>query len=357
MSPHPSAAALAGLLAILPAAAAAQTAVPAGAATDDARWVATLQVENDRFVQTDRHYTHGTRLSFAVPGAWLESQKGLFDGMVAETARRARDLGAAFYDDADTRLAVGLSLGQNIYTPENIGDPGLIARDRPYAGWLYGGVSLHAYTDSRLDTIELDFGIVGPAALAEEAQKTVHRMIDATRPRGWDHQLANEPGFLLTFERKQRAWSSPVGDGDLAFEVFPHGGFSVGNVLTSGSIGGTIRFGGNMPRDFGPPRIRPSLPGHDLFGGGPGLGWYLFAGGEGRFVAHNIFLDGNTFENSHRVDREPLVAEIQVGAAIVLPAVGAFRPRLAYAHVQRTREFEGQTHSDRFGAISLTARF
>lgn len=32
---------------------------------------------------------------------------------------------------------------------------------------------------------------------------------------------------------------------------------------------------------------------------------YVFAGAEGRGVASNIFLDGNTFEDSHTVDREP----------------------------------------------------
>ena len=68
--------------------------------------------------------------------------------------------------------------------------------------------------------------------------------------------------------------------------------------------------------------------------------------------AQEIRVNGNTFASSHSVDRIPLVADIQTGAAIVVHDV-----RLAFTHVFRTREFEGQRRADRYGAISLSARF
>ncbi|MCA1605284.1 MAG: lipid A deacylase LpxR family protein, partial [Acidobacteria bacterium] len=71
-----------------------------------------------------------------------------------------------------------------------------------------------------------------------------------------------------------------------------------------------------------------------------------------RFIAYNIFLDGNADGDSLSVDKEPLVADIQVGA---VGTIGWLH--LAYTHVYRTQEFEEQDRGDRFGAISLSAKF
>jgi lipid A 3-O-deacylase len=38
-----------------------------------------------------------------------------------------------------------------------------------------------------------------------------------------------------------------------------------------------------------------------------GFGWCLFASFEGRAVARNIFLDGNTFTDSHSIDKKTFV--------------------------------------------------
>ena len=131
--------------------------------------------------------------------------------------------------------------------------------------------------------------------------------------------------------------------------------FNRREVLKAGAaaaVGATVRFGMDLPSDFGPPRIRPSLPGSALFDPGKDWAWYFFAGVEGRYVLHNIFLDGNTFSDSHSVDKEPLVGDFQVGAAIT---VG--RMRLAYIHLLRTREFKQQDVHDRFGVISVAFKF
>ncbi|MFT5182757.1 MAG: lipid A 3-O-deacylase, partial [Alphaproteobacteria bacterium] len=52
------------------------------------------------------------------------------------------------------------------------------------------------------------------------------------------------------------------------------------------------------------------------------------------------------------VDKKPFVADIQAGAAIVVHDI-----RLAFTHVFRTREFEGQRRADSYGAISLSVKF
>jgi hypothetical protein len=319
------------------------------------RWqgyIVNLEVENDKFANTDRHYTNGIRLSALSPKR-----------DITEWARRFRLIPFLPPDSRKREGRLGFYLGQNMYTPENTEATTLIENDRPYAGWLYVGVGFAMETDAqRLDTVELDIGMVGPASLAEKTQKWWHEVIDVEVPRGWDNQLNNEPGFVLSYERKWRRFLAghlPEATGPLswpAFDVTPYVGGSIGNVFTYAAAGGMVRFGDSLRDDYGPPRIRPSMPGSAFFDRGNDFGWYVYAGVEGRLVARNIFLDGNTFTHSHRVDKKPIVGDLQVGAVVIVPLFG-HPVRLSYTQVLRTKEFEVQREKDYFGAISLSFRF
>jgi lipid A 3-O-deacylase len=73
--------------------------------------------------------------------------------------------------------------GQNIFTPSKIKLEDPPPDDRPYAGWLYGSIGLIAETGQRLDVLDLTLGIVGPASLAEETQRSSrHNGFDTTDP-------------------------------------------------------------------------------------------------------------------------------------------------------------------------------
>ena len=306
----------------------------------------TAQFENDRVAATDRHYTTGMRIN------WVSDQ-------ATDSPLWAKNLLDRIYPLADLRAGrVGLALGHNIFTPEDTATTALSVDDRPYAGWLYGGISAHAETRRpfagttlyTLDTVELDIGVVGPMALAEEVQNNFHDLINVSRSNGWRHQLENEPAVLFIAERRWRP--APLRAGALEADIIPHMGLGLGNVMTLANMGAILRIGQDLDVDYGPPHVRPTLSGLAAVASGTDFAWYLFAGAEGRYVAHNIFLDGNTFADSHSVDRKPLVADIQLGAAIVVDDI-----RLAFTHVFRTREFEGQRRADRYGAVSLSARF
>ena len=57
--------------------------------------------------------------------------------------------------------------------------------DRPYAGWLYIGVSVLQETDLlMLENLELDAGIVGPGWLAKQVQNDFHQFIGIARAQG-----------------------------------------------------------------------------------------------------------------------------------------------------------------------------
>lgn len=321
------------------------TAAQQNPATPDQSGILSVQVENDMWGKgTDRHYTHGTRISYLSSEetpAWLE---------------RAAAYVPVFSQGGHLRTSY--ALGQSIFTPEDITRTDLMKDDRPYAGWLYGAIGLisdHRVSDGniqshRLDSLEFNIGMVGPSSLAEEAQTLVHEIVGSPRPEGWRHQLRDELGIMLVYDRQWQARYNLDVYG-LGVDLTPHLGGTLGNVLTSAACGVTLRFGRDLPSDYGPPTIRPSLPGSGFFRPGEDFGWYLFTGVEGRYVAHSIFLDGNTFRSSHDVDREPWVGDFQVG--LVLTWGGA---RLSFTNTFRTDEFAEQKSATDFGSISLSFR-
>ncbi len=305
------------------------------------RGTLTLQLENDRFSDTDRHYTHGSRLS------WVSAKDD-----IPRWAERLMGWVSPHLSAADnSKRRIGYVFGQDIFTPEDISREDLILDDRPYAGWLYGGLSLHAETETRLDTVELDVGLVGPESFAEDVQTIVHEMINVQRPNGWDNQLKNEPGLVVIFDRR---WRLPAlrRKALLEIDLIPSLGGSIGNVRTHASVGGTVRLGQSLPLDFGPSHIRPSLSAPAAFDTPDPFGWYIFGGAEARFVLWNIFLDGNSFTESHDVSKKHVVGDFQLGAAVAFR-----RMRVTYTYVIRTREFDQQSDPDRFGAISVSVKF
>lgn len=315
----------------------------------DAKGTLSFVAENDLFGSSrDQHYTHGSKMS------WLSPRNG-----APELAHDVADFLPMFPEGGSLR--VSYSAGQSIFTPDDIRVPVPPEGSRPYAGWLYAGIGIVSESDDQIDSLDLNIGMVGPASLAEQIQKNWHGFIGSPEPLGWDTQLENEPGILLTYERK---WRSLIQFDEedigllglwpgLGIDVTPHVGGAVGNVLTYGAAGATLRFGEDLRNDLGgPQRIRPSLPGSAYFDPVDLLGWYLFAGAEGRIVARNIFLDGNSFENSRDVDKEILVGDLQFGAAVIFPVA-----RIAYTHIIRSKEFDTQESIDQFGAISVSFRF
>lgn len=312
---------------------------------DEPGYVCSLQFENDFFGGgTDRHFTHGTRLSFlSKPIGWITDAADKIPWFDSEKVRKAKNT---------LKARASISIGQSIYTPEDITDPELILDDRPYAGWLYLGFGLAAYQGlTRFDKVELNIGVIGPWSRAEQVQKEWHSLFNLTTPEGWDHQLANEVGVSLFYEQARRIDIEDLLYA-LDFDIIPHFGGSLGNVFTYAAAGLTVRLGRYLKGDFGPPRIRPSLPGGKLFQRVDDFNWYLFAGYEGRGVLRNIFLDGNTLSRSHSVDKKRVVGDLQAGIAIQIR-----RLRMTYTQIIRSKEYEGQDRADEFGACSISYQF
>jgi len=304
---------------------------------DNQYW--SLQIENDLFGSgSDRFYTNGLEISLLRPGAppgWLSSFADRLP----------------FFEVGEAQ-AVQFSLGSKLFTPEDTQTTELIVDDRPYAGWLYLNAELlsrfpSGTADQAGNLLGITLGIVGPAALGEQIQNGWHDLIGVERSLGWDNQLRNEIGLNLNYSRRWQFFRpGPFG---AEFESAPHITASLGNIYTYGGLGIMFRWGQGLRNDYAPPNIRPGFPGIPYLRPSDKPSWYLFAGAEARAIARNLFLDGNTFVDSHSVDKNPVVADLQFGVAYQQSGV-----RIALSNVWRSPEFDGQTENTQFGAINLS---
>ena len=71
-----------------------------------------------------------------------------------------------------------------------------------------------------------------------------------------------------------------------------------------------------------------------------------------RAVAQDVTLDGNSFRDSHRVDKRKLVGDLGYGLVVMR---GNWK--VAFARYHRTREFSGQSERPVFGSVTVTRRF
>jgi lipid A 3-O-deacylase len=285
----------------------------------------TFQMDNDFFASyrglLDEDYTQGFHLTFNR----RESPKPF---------SRALDRFEKCEIEQGCISRAMVLVGQEIYTPRYY--PSLEDGDRPFAGWLYGGLQSSAVTDRDLTSVSIKAGVTGPPSLAQQLQVTFHELVPTYQvPAGWNDQLKFEPGLILTASRKNftelRAGAASIG-------MITNGTASLGNILTDAEAGITLRAGLNAEHPWNFDRARS-------------LGGYASFGVREDIVLHSLFLDGNTFRSGPSVDRIPFVWQKELGAGISMGSI-LFDCRL----IVRSQEFTTGRPHHQYGTVSLTRR-
>ena len=311
-----------------------------------------FRLENDLFNNTDSDYTSGVNFS------WVSAnlQNFLDDPCLPHWVRQFNQMFESAQPSAGTSRNMVITAGQLMFTPKDRTRTDVIRTDRPYAGWLYLGLGYNARNDQRMDSAEINLGVVGPAALGQQSQNFIHDLRGIPRFNGWDNQLKNELGLQLVAERKKRIWEYQRSSGP-QLDGIVHYGASLGNVRTYLNAGLALRIGSHIPNDFGTSPIRPggdgSAPLEDnathRFSEG---GLHAFISADARLVARDIFLDGNTFAESHHVEKRLVVGDIASGFAWQWPG-----GKLAYAHYINSKEFYGQSATHGYGSVTLSIEY
>lgn len=311
----------------------------------------TIYTENDIVAGTDLQYTNGFKLT------WSSEDLSHYreNANIPEWSYPIIEI-LPFINKPGLQKKVSFSIGQNIYTPDDQDRTDLIKDDRPYAGISYVAIGFVSKNTKSMHTMEITGGIVGPHSYAARTQNAFHSWFGAEKSYGWDNQLKDEPVLNLFFERKWRAFSSGLGN-NYACDLIPHAGFTIGNLLIAGAFGGQFRYGLNLPNDFGTLLIRPgSDTNAPIDDSDPRLSpetrpfsMHIFLGVDAFAMARNILLDGNTFKDSHSVDKKPFVGRFFAGFGILFHKV-----KFTYSNVWETKEFDTQKGGQQYGSITLS---
>jgi hypothetical protein len=308
----------------------------------------TVYWENDAYAGKDGDYTNGLKLSLSTP--YKTDRTG--PNLPAWTYPLINLL--PFVNDPESLRAVSVSIGQDIYTPEDTDRKDLIEDDRPYAGIIYVSTGFHNKKDGRKNSWELMIGIVGPHSYAEDLQNWTHDSIHSRRARGWDNQLKDELLVEAVYETQWRQYQS--GGEGFGFDVIPHMGGRIGNMNIYANTGAEARLGWGLPGNFGTCPIRTGCEtdsaSFDQETGIPAkvrTGFHIFTSVDVRAVLWDITLDGNTYKDSHSVDKLNIVADLMAGVGMEYSRI-----RAAYFYIYRTKQFRSQDRNQIFGAINIS---
>lgn len=301
----------------------------------------TATLENDLFAGKDGGYTNGVAVTWAHGGL----NEFTAENIPAWIHALSKDLYVS--TQPGRHRAVSYTIGQGMQTPSDITVPTLIKDEAPYVGLLVWSASLHAFDDRVADALALTLGVVGPLSGAEPTQKFVHRVIGADEPKGWDHQIGNEPVFRVGAERLWRLSDWQVRDGT-GIDVIGIGEVGVGTLKSDVAAGIGVRFGQGLERSFPAATVLPGRQVNPL-AGSSARSWNVFFNVLATFVANDIGIDGNTFRDSHSVPLEHWQAEAVAGVAFNLDRWG-----FLISAVAASDRYRGQAEMTRFGSLSVT---
>lgn len=286
--------------------------------------------ENDAFMYfipgmrvSDREYTNGV---------WLATERNdapLWDRLVGGAA-------SCLASVADGRrcLQSRFELGQRIYTPFISDDPP--PNQRPYAGWLYVAATGRLAGEGAARSLRVELGTTGPPSFAEETQTLIHAITHMPPPRGWEHQLAFEPGIVVRYE-ESRALEHRNAAGHRLVDLVVAANASLGNVLTGVQGSALVRAGYRVPHPW---LRRPRDEARSA---------WAFAGYRRQYIARDLFLDGAPpGEEGPSVERILTTGVWTLGVAAIVRDL-----RVGFTYTAEDFLYETQPFPHRYGAISV----
>lgn len=309
---------------------------------DDGADFLSMTVENDAFVRDDGLYSSGLIATWGYNDVERLDKQTLPDWL-AYVAQKSY-----LSTQQDKRYSISYSVAHLLQTAIEISVEELIEEDAPYVGMLAWKGKLSAYDQLMIDQLSFTLGMVGPAAGAEFVQEVTHAVIGASAPRGWDNQIGNEPVFRVQAERLWRIYDNTLADTE--FDVITGVNGGIGNLRSNIAAGVGLRWGQDLQSNFSSAPVFPLQKlNHAHYSP---YGWYFFANASAFYVANDIFIDGNTCQDSHSVD----LIHQQLGASVGVMA-NIYNWNVVYTVLQLSDQYHGQNERSRFGSIAITYYF
>ena len=240
-------------------------------------------VDNDGLLGTDRDYTSGLFVSLN-SGASEVKNRFTPEALTFTGLDNERDL--SVYHQWQ------LTVGQQIWTPTDITGEKELEQDRPYAGKVFIKAQLAEYSSNIADKYSVMMGIVGPRAMAEKFQKSVHSAIGSKEPVGWQNQIENKVIFSLAAQRQKLLYRTL--DYDVSMQELSFGSrLQLGNYQNEIAINSTFRWGDNLSESFAIVGLTPGgFIDFGMLARSKG-GSFFYTALEGRYRDLDITIDGD----------------------------------------------------------------
>lgn len=136
-------------------------------------------------------------------------------------------------------------LGQYIYNPQSVRAGDINVNDRPFAGYLFAEAGINTfYKDESVLKLNFQGGIVGPASLAEEFQRNLHKVIGFPTVSGWQYQITT-----TIAAQGQAVYSRKILPGRFHEKIDFHiqGELNLGTIWVGAAVGPMVRISLKRP--------------------------------------------------------------------------------------------------------------
>ena len=300
-----------------------------------------FQTENDADIRDDAAYSYGGSISalFYRKG----SQNSFFH--------------IPFTPYARSNNYFSLRFAHQLYTPENLKDANLIEDDRPYAGYMYLESGLHQSYKNTLESLIFSIGVVGPSSKMQSVQEFIHDLIGSPYPQGWKYQLKDELTLQLNYSKKLYIEKNNIFHAKKEASFVPEFGFALGNVSTKVYSGVLFRWGENIPKDYGATVIDANSYSHIPLTTKKRISkkewsYFLNLSFKANLIMRNIFLDGNSIQSSHSVEKNIFRADVGYGFSCVYDHFS-----IDYLRQHSSKEFTTQESLYSYGSLLFTYHY
>ncbi len=301
-----------------------------------------FQTENDSDTSNDEAYSYGSSISI------LFLRKDLQDSI----------LHIPFTDYKNADNYISFAYAHQIYTPGEIEFFELLPLDRPYAGYGYIESGLYQSSNNNLKSLNIQIGMVGPSAGMEGIQDIIHNLIGSPEVNGWPNQLKDEFTFQVNYSEKQYYNLDNIFGFNNSSSIIPEYGVNLGNVSTKVYGAALFRYGLNVTKDYGSSQIdnttynKISLDANYDYKNDNKWRIFLNLSAKANLIARNIFLDGNTNQDSHSVDKNNFVMTGSYGISIAYNQYS-----FDYIRTHTSKEYKTQDELYSYGSLLFSYNF
>ncbi|TZF82548.1 lipid A deacylase LpxR family protein [Pedobacter sp. BS3] len=242
-----------------------------------------------------------------------------------------------------------IEAGQKMYNPESGYVTDISQVDRPFAGYLYAGGSISWFFKSeQVIQASLQLGMIGPAALGEEAQKLMHRTFGFYQLNGWQYQVKNEFGVNPSVSYLRLLGRTANRTADITLNTYAN----AGTTFSGTGAGLLLRLGDSNPL-FNSASTNSRITQDNSTK--VANEFFFYAQPMLHVVAYDATLSGGLFRSDKgpvTYSAKPLVFSQQIGATY-----SSRRWTLDLSFIFKTKEIKSPAKPHQYGSIQAFYRF